>query len=253
MNIVHIGGSHVQDSCHTPAGSGVRGRGAPRRPSCPVAPRPANARLGAQASSAPRRRWLLAIAQDRAEERKLAATREQIAELETRAVEALKGGREDLAAKAAENIAALEGDAQAAEKARTIFSAEIAKLERHVRGQSTRLAELERGRRIARAAESVRVMRRGRLEDGALPSSDAFRSRNDARAAARAADASLRRRDRRSTRSTPSRRPKASTRRWPIGFRPAGQAARRRCARAAEGEGRHSGVIIPQTCQTRKI
>lgn len=107
----------------------------------------------------------LAVAQDRAEERKLAATREQIAELETRAVEALKGGREDLAAKAAENIAVLEGDAQAAEKARTIFSAEIAKLERHVRGQSTRLAELERGRRIARAAESVRVMRRGRLED----------------------------------------------------------------------------------------
>ncbi|MGD9658171.1 MAG: PspA/IM30 family protein [Methylocystis sp.] len=107
----------------------------------------------------------LAIAQDRAEARKLAATREQTAELETRAVEALKGGREDLAAKAAENIAALEGDAKSAEKARTIFSAEIAKLERHVRGQSTRLAELERGRRIARAAESVRVMRRGRLEN----------------------------------------------------------------------------------------
>jgi phage shock protein A len=107
----------------------------------------------------------LAIAQDRAEERKLAATREQIAELETRAVEAFKGGREDLATKAAENIAALEGDAQAAEKARTVFSAEIAKLERHVRGQSARLAELERGRRIARAAESVRVMRRGRLEN----------------------------------------------------------------------------------------
>lgn len=106
----------------------------------------------------------LAIAQDYAEERKLAATREQIAELEARAVEALKGGREDLAAKAAENIAALEGDAQAADKARTIFSAEIAKLERHVREQSTRLSELERGRRIARAAESVRVMRRGRLE-----------------------------------------------------------------------------------------
>lgn len=107
----------------------------------------------------------LAVAQDRTEARKLAATREQIAELETRAVAAFKGGREDLAAKAAENIAALEGDAQAAEKARTVFSAEIAKLERHVRGQSARLAELERGRRIARAAESVRIMRRGRLEN----------------------------------------------------------------------------------------
>lgn len=112
-----------------------------------------------------KRALAVALAQDRAEERKLDATRERIAELETRAVEALKGGREDLAAKAAENIAALEGDAQAAEKARTIFAAEIAKLERHVRGQSARLAELERGRRIARAAESVRIMRRGRLED----------------------------------------------------------------------------------------
>jgi len=107
----------------------------------------------------------IAIAQDRTEERKLESTRAQIAELATRAVAALQAGREELAQKAAENIAALEGDAQAAEKARTIFAAEIAKLERHVRNQSARLAELERGRRIARAAEAVRVARRGRLEE----------------------------------------------------------------------------------------
>lgn len=107
----------------------------------------------------------IATAQDQTEARKLDSTRAQIAELETRAVAALQAGREDLAQKAAENIAALEGDAQAAEKARTIFSAEIAKLERHVRGQAARIAELERGRRIARAAEAVRVARRGRLEE----------------------------------------------------------------------------------------
>ncbi|WP_442755526.1 PspA/IM30 family protein [Methylocystis sp. JAN1] len=106
----------------------------------------------------------LAIAQDKAEGRKLESTRAQIAELETRAVAALQAGREDLAEKAADNIAALEGDAQAAEKARAIFSAEIAKLERHVRDQAARLAELDRGRRVARAAEAVRVARRGRLE-----------------------------------------------------------------------------------------
>lgn len=106
----------------------------------------------------------VAIAQDRQEELKLADARRQIADLEERAVEAIKGGREDLAEKAAETIAALEADAQAADRARTLFSAEIAKLERHVRNQSARIAELDRGRRIARAAQSVRVARRGRLE-----------------------------------------------------------------------------------------
>ncbi|MDJ0449822.1 PspA/IM30 family protein [Methylocystis sp. JR02] len=107
----------------------------------------------------------LASAQDKAEERKLDATRAQIAEIETRAVAALKAGREDLARKAAENIADLESDATAAEKARALFSVEIKSLERHLRDQSARLAELERGRRIARAAEAVRVARRGRLEE----------------------------------------------------------------------------------------
>jgi phage shock protein A len=107
----------------------------------------------------------IATAQDKGEERKLEATRARITELETRAVDALKAGREDLAQRAAENIAQLEGDAQAAEKARALFSSEIKKLERHVRDQSARLAELERGRRIARAAQAVRVARRGRLEE----------------------------------------------------------------------------------------
>jgi phage shock protein A len=107
----------------------------------------------------------ISIAQDRAEERKLEATRAQIAELEVRAVEALKAGREDLAERAADNIAALEGDAQAAERARGIFAREIGKLESHVRDQSARLAELERGRRVARAAQAVRIARRGRLEE----------------------------------------------------------------------------------------
>lgn len=112
-----------------------------------------------------KRALALAIAQDRTEERKLEAARAQMAELETRAVEALKGGREDLAGKAAENIAGLEGEAQAAKKARALFADEIAKLERHIRNQTARLSELERGRRIARATEAVRVSRRGRLEE----------------------------------------------------------------------------------------
>lgn len=106
----------------------------------------------------------VAMAQDKAEARRLESTRAQIAELETRAVAALQAGREDLARQAAENIAALESDAQAAERARAIFADETAKLETHIRAQTARLAELERGRRVARAAEAVRVARRGRLE-----------------------------------------------------------------------------------------
>lgn len=107
----------------------------------------------------------VARAQDDAEARRLAATRAQIDELEGRAAAALAGGCEDLAGRAAENIAALESDAQAAEKSRALFAVEIARLERHVRDQSARLAELERGRRLARAAQAVRVARRGRLEE----------------------------------------------------------------------------------------
>jgi phage shock protein A len=122
-------------------------------------------RDAAQSVDRAKKALAVAIAQDRGEEQKLASARSQIAELEGRAVEALRGGREDLAEKAALSIAALEADAQAAEKARAIFGAEIAKLERHVRGQSARLAELERGRRIARAAQAVRVSRRGRIEE----------------------------------------------------------------------------------------
>lgn len=112
-----------------------------------------------------KRALALAIAQDKQEERRLGETRAQIADLERRAVAALQGGREDLAQKAAEAIAALEADAGAAQKARTLFASEIARLEGHVRKQAARLAELERGRRIARAAQAVRVARRGRVED----------------------------------------------------------------------------------------
>jgi phage shock protein A len=125
-------------------------------------------RDAAQAIDRAKKALAVAVAKDKAEEKKLAATHAQIRELEGRAVEALEAGREDLAQKAAEAIAGLEGDAQATEKAHGVFAVEIAKLERHIRSQSARLAELERGRRIARAAQAVRVARRGRLEEAPL-------------------------------------------------------------------------------------
>ena len=106
----------------------------------------------------------IAVAQQGQEEQRLEATRSRIADLETGAIAALGSGREDLATEAAEAIATLEAERDASQTARALFAAEIAKLKGHVLQQEMRFSQLERGRRIARAAEAVRVARRGRIE-----------------------------------------------------------------------------------------
>ena len=111
-----------------------------------------------------KRTLALAIAQDQQEGRKLEATIARIADLETRTVAALDGGREDLAKDAAEAIAGLEADRDAAMTARALFATEIARLKGHVASAQARITELDRGRRIARAAEAVRALRRGGIE-----------------------------------------------------------------------------------------
>ena len=111
-----------------------------------------------------KRTLALAIAQDQQEGRRLDATNARIADLETRATAALDGGREDLAREAAGQIAALEADRDAAMTARTLFASEIARLKRQVSNAEARITELDRGRRIARASEAVRAMRRGGVE-----------------------------------------------------------------------------------------
>lgn len=144
-----------------------------------------------------KRALAVAMAQDRQEGERLAATRRRIDDLEQRAVAALQGGREDLAQKAADTIAELERDAGAAQKARDYFASEIGRLERHVRKQGARLAELERGRRIARAAQAVRVSRAGRVESApcyrsTLNEAEATLDRlRDQQAEAEAAEAAL--------------------------------------------------------------
>ena len=109
-------------------------------------------------------RWPLAIAQDQQEGRRLETTNTRIADLEVRATAALDGGREDLAREAAQQIAGLEADRDAAMTARTLFAQEITRLKRHVANAEARLTELDRGRRIARASEAVRNLRRGGIE-----------------------------------------------------------------------------------------
>jgi phage shock protein A len=106
----------------------------------------------------------VAIAQESQEGQRLDATRSRIEDLETRAVAAIEAGRDDLATEAAEAVATLEAERDASLTARALFAAEIAKLKGHVLQQQMRFSQLDRGRRIARAAEAVRVARRGRIE-----------------------------------------------------------------------------------------
>ncbi len=125
-----------------------------------------------------KRALAIAIAQDDAEARRLEKTLSQIADLERRAVAALEGGRDDLANDAAEAIALLEADRDALREARGTFASEIGKLKRIVADAGRRLTELERGRRIAQAAELVRrlkadVSQRGVGNAGALLDAEA--------------------------------------------------------------------------------
>src|SRR6516225_5374277 len=110
----------------------------------------------------------VAIAQESQEGQRLDGTRARIEDLEARAVAAIEAGRDDLAAEAAETIATLEGERDASLTARALFATEIAKLKGHVLQQQMRFSQLERGRRIARAAEAIRVARRGRIEDASI-------------------------------------------------------------------------------------
>lgn len=111
-----------------------------------------------------KRALAIAIAQDQQEGRRLEAVQGRIADLEIRATAALDGGREDLAREAAQAIANLEAERDAASTARALFAAETARLKRHVANAEARINELDRGRRIARAAEAVRALRRGGIE-----------------------------------------------------------------------------------------
>jgi phage shock protein A len=108
-----------------------------------------------------KRALAVAIAQDEAEGKRLETTLSRIADLEERAVAALTGGSEELASEAAEAIAVMEADRDAIREARATFAREITGLKSAVRRSGQRLSELERGKRIALAAESVRRLKTG--------------------------------------------------------------------------------------------
>jgi len=144
-----------------------------------------------------KRTLALAIAGDQQEGRRLDATNARIADLETRATAALDGGREDLAREAAQAIANLEADRDAAMTARTLFASEITRMRRQVSNAEARITELDRGRRIARASEAVRGLRRSGIEavrpyESTLPEAEAtLRRLRERQIEAQAADEAL--------------------------------------------------------------
>jgi phage shock protein A len=109
----------------------------------------------------------LTIGQDRQEEARVAAVQTRIAELDARVTAALQAGDEALAREGAEAIAGLETDRDSYRAAKALFEPEIQRLRDYVAQAQQRLLAVERGRRIARAAESIRVMRRGGVEEEA--------------------------------------------------------------------------------------
>ena len=116
-------------------------------------------RDAASATEGAKRALSIAIAQDESEGKRLEATLQRIADLEERATAALAGGRDDLATEAAEAIALMETDRDAIKESRRAFAADVAQLKTAVANAGYRLAELERGRRIALATESVRRLK----------------------------------------------------------------------------------------------
>ena len=102
-----------------------------------------------------RARKALAQAQAERETARIAGAVAQIADLENRVVAALDAGAEAMAREGAEAIARLEADRDVAQIAQKGFAVESERLRARVVAVAQRLADLERGRRIARASDAV--------------------------------------------------------------------------------------------------
>lgn len=115
-------------------------------------------RDAAQSIQSARRSVAVAIAQN--EQEKLQHTKivARIGDLETRACAALGKGDDGLAREAAEAIAYLETERDQSEKAQAQFVSAIDKLKGTVRLSETRLQELQRGERLARATHEAQKL-----------------------------------------------------------------------------------------------
>jgi phage shock protein A len=97
----------------------------------------------------------IVVAEEMRETTRRAGLAAKAADLESRAVEALRAGREELAVEASEAIAAIATEIDASERASQRFAAEAALARREVDTQRRRLADLDRGRRLARVGSAL--------------------------------------------------------------------------------------------------
>ena len=113
----------------------------------------------ADAIAAARRAVAIAIAQNEQEVAQYKRLVARIDDLETRATLALQAGKHELAREAAETIAMLEAERTASDEAQRSFTSEIERLRRIVRSSERRLRDLQRGQRIAAAADKTQRLR----------------------------------------------------------------------------------------------
>jgi len=110
----------------------------------------------------------LAASEQRAERRRLATLEAEIAGLEARACAALSRDRDDLALETAGLLADLEADRDASRRACALYEGEFAKMRARLRRFESRIAELQRGRALARAKDSLGRLRRDAKSDHPL-------------------------------------------------------------------------------------
>ena len=103
---------------------------------------------------AARRALAVAIAEETRETERRKALAARAGDLETRAVDALRAGREDLAIEASETIAAIATEIDASERAAQRFAAEVALARREVDAQR-RPSRRSRSRPPARAGSAA--------------------------------------------------------------------------------------------------
>ena len=113
---------------------------------------------------AARRALALAVAEEDREIYRRGTLSDNARDLETRALEALSAGRDDLAIRASEAIAVIETEVAASQTASIRFAAKVAAARREVDAQRRRLADLDRGRRLAKVGAAL-----GGIEPAGLP------------------------------------------------------------------------------------
>jgi phage shock protein A len=114
--------------------------------------------VAASAHTAARRALAVAVAEEKREIGRCEAMALQARDLEDRAVQALRAGRDDLALAAAETIAVIRGEIEASEQASKRFKTEVDLARGEVNAQRRRLSDLDRGRRLASVGHALNTV-----------------------------------------------------------------------------------------------